>query len=420
MDERGWRPSPEKAFSAREKEPFDPVAQERLVFGLTHLAKADELNQQIQEARGLGDEEKAKALQYEKIMWASTVRGQLGGILAVSPERARRFFSVAAEHDPNVRQALEQRRMLGDKPLPEVEYVDAVRTVPDADLEMALRAYADVARDRFQEATREIPTLREELVQSVIADEHGLARMSLTPEQVRSRLESINVYVVDSLVRPLNENVGEYRQEENKVFIDINLSTEEREHIFKHELIHALSGRTLRASRAIGATLHQRLGLMSIGNRVRFAWANEAVTEELTNHYARNQSTEIYANERALLYAIVDASVTRGQPVRLDVFERAYFEHYESERTSGVPAWKELNRKLDVAFADALVPGGPGFLRSLEDVVEVEGAVAAATVVETSDWSKLRNAAKRIKEKEKARVLGLSWGEWDDTPESKA
>lgn len=172
----------------------------------------------------------------------------------------------------------------------------------------------------------------------------------------------------------------------DSILVGINFSGQEdrelikadSQHIFNHEMLHAISG-ALYVTRVKRQGLHgvqrQRTGLRfeSVGENEfeRFAWLNEAVTETLALEMDDDLERDLapYREERILFSLLVNGPAGRAiQGVERKKFSHAYFENYEPKDASEnrLEHWKELVRSISESYY-------PGFLVKIDKLIKEKG-----------------------------------------------
>ena len=383
--------SPEEHFAAAEAGQFSPQVQERLVFGRNLSTNLEYLSQDIQQAKEQGESNRVTELTKSRAETLDHVRTQLSDLWRTDDQYAERFFEIAIDQNPDLENQLGTFTLDSTS---ETAFAEQLKKIPDEALANTLEAYSQAAAEQLKDSQKETRQATEEL-KDYLYREIDKGALPLSREQVDQRLGLIAVYAIDPLKRPLQETLGEYDEHSNEVLIDMWLSPKDARHVVQHELWHALSGRTIKEKGAeTGEEPDERLlgrqGLRFVvpenPQQTRFGWLNEAVTETLAISSSGSELETVYEYERTLLQEIA-----RQAHVDVTDFYPAYFEHYlPGQATTGVPAWKELNQKLDAAFPQLQREGGPGFLRTMDQAVDRIGEEKTLELLKQKNWDELR------------------------------
>lgn len=231
-----------------------------------------------------------------------------------------------------------------------------------------------------------------------------LREASYIPSHVKQladgRLKDTIFTLEDALTATLEERFGSFSIVNGKVSIAEQVPKDLEEHVFTHEALHALSGRTIIVRRfdgdPYGAVEHQRVGLRiyEFGKFENFRWLNEAITEELTLGLLEKEESKIYFAERYLMKLLG----TNGSAViPFELFVNAYFEDYDPSKPPGerIPEWKKLYGAINEAYA-------PGFLTRLDAFVKANGIVAAFETM-AKDWHVIMDTETRAEKKSRVR-----------------
>lgn len=157
--------------------------------------------------------------------------------------------------------------------------------------------------------------------------------------------------------------------------------------ILFHELLHAVSGRTVIKSQVVDDIegygeftdtdiIHQRTGTR-IGSprgeglemKQRFHWLNEAVTEQLTWRLLgkkipepksvmerlmskKYEGSATYVPERKLFDLLLQKGST---PLDEKLFLAAYFEDFDPEKPNPIPAWKAMTKAVRESYGSNML-----------------------------------------------------------------
>jgi len=227
------------------------------------------------------------------------------------------------------------------------------------------------------------------------------SELGIDEDTLERRLAATKVVIADALRADLTADAGgQYRVADDVASISQQDFKRLGEEIYTHEIMHALSGKTLYAEKSIVdeysdeknkyyyTNKYGRLGLMINGKHERFRWLNEAVTETLTRELIdtapdRPQYSQVvYKSERELLELLM----IRGKyQIDLKLFTDAYFENYDPTlpREKRIPAWKTLYKTISEAYS-------PGFLTELDKYIKAKDVKAAAHTMQI-DWHEVAN-----------------------------
>ncbi len=255
---------------------------------------------------------------------------------------------------------------------------------------------------------RDLPKMRDKILRNAHAAIDS-GKIVIDHDALEARMASVKVVLIDPIVLNAEKNgrEGLYKVETNTILIPVNYGFSDQEHVFTHEMMHAISGRTPLLIRSTekgpgddeegGRVLLQDIqgdeemdGLSSFldvdeGDRIveqrvglrilyRFAWLNEALTETLTMELLGREDGFgcSYPLERKLLKLLIEKS---GGRLSLDDFRAAYFENYSPDTKEKVPAWK----RLQSLFAEAF---GPRILVALDNARNEGGIESAIQLLE--------------------------------------
>ena len=180
--------------------------------------------------------------------------------------------------------------------------------------------------------------------------------LPITQETLESRIGAVRVVLGDPLIMK-HRSLATHDSRLDLVEVSQRHETIEsiEESIF-HELVHALSGKTIIMNNKQDDIMldvkHQRSGLSFkkvgpdgsyIGQQLK--WLNEAVTETIASHLVKRE-TFAYRKERLALETLFEKGLSR------DVLYKAYFENYEPASKDKVPAWKEFTQEVNKLYPE--------------------------------------------------------------------
>ncbi len=270
-----------------------------------------------------------------------------------------------------------------------------VMEIPDDIIEKLLRAHIAKWKEKEKEFQEQVLP---ELKITFEANFRKFTRKKSFPMNLREagkRLAGLQVTHGDFLnYGVLSEKAGDYRPENHTATIETNdlLIVDESDkkaflnHVFTHEIIHALSGEAIIGSFLFGnlqRRSHQRVGLKISQN---FNWLNEAVTENLTA-MINGDKAAAYPKERKLLKLICSSARISEKD-----FIDAYFEDYILDAPPGkrLPAWHKLMERIETMTRKS------GFLVGVDKIVREEGIDAAITLLEEQKNKTYKRMLERI------------------------
>lgn len=154
------------------------------------------------------------------------------------------------------------------------------------------------------------------------------------------RVKETAIYVHDYVE---NSSLAEYG--DHAVTLLDTFKESETEHVVFHELVHSLSGRIIAKKTMDGFSLpnieHVKIGLTTkyydgIFKKTKRSWLNEAITERKALMLLGDNSLANYGIERAGLETLLERGLSE------DVLDDAYFENFDPDTKTGLPAWKNL------------------------------------------------------------------------------
>ncbi len=273
----------------------------------------------------------------------------------------------------------------------------ALTSLTPEEYQTYLRYHVETTNAQHEHLAQEMEAVRSAFVDrlATFAEQHG--GLGLSRQAIQERTDRLTVDFFDPYESPPESDTyaegGLYKDATFSVALSARpeASPLGLAHSYKHELMHALSGRTPRLNSKIeeGARIDNiRIGFRMGETRVakkaggetviptsRFRWLNEAMTESLTtevegnNYQATARASQIYRLEQSLLEHL-EHRVPRQD------FREAYFENYDP-RGGGTDAWGKLQRDLSEAFE-------PRILLKLDKIIteehklDYEGGLKAA------------------------------------------
>lgn len=215
----------------------------------------------------------------------------------------------------------------------------------------------------------------------------------------RRRVENVHVDLVDGLTCSLEGLYGLYEPDVNRISIASQAEGKQQNHVFTHEFLHLISGRTIVRRRRVEPNpynydkdkydvVHQKVGLSIMD---RWSWTDEALTEILTNCLTGYANSSFYERERELYSLLRDGEISefysffirdRRPELPQSLFINAYFENFNPNSIDQrkVPAWKELCRAINESYR-------PGFFTALDSFTSRYG-VKKAIQAFIANWRK--------------------------------
>jgi len=199
-------------------------------------------------------------------------------------------------------------------------------------------------------------------------------------------LKSTQLYPVDPLCAALEGVGGRYFNKFHR--IEIDLTTDKFDHVYNHEALHAISGRTILYEKGDDYPRYSSLrdGLYFTNKnkeiyskeKESFRWLNEAITEKMAMELSGEQ-TACYANEINVLDILIEKS--NGSLKNSD-FYSAYFEQYDSSSSEKLPSWKSLFKKIQTIYDKT-------FLQKLDRIIFTHGTINVLNFLKKYDWKTL-------------------------------
>ncbi len=243
------------------------------------------------------------------------------------------------------------------------------KDIPDQLFEEMVRTYVNFWEKKQEEFHEKAPYMlaefKEKTLQAIKEN-----KLPITQELLEERMDDTRIYLADAMSIGDCTN-GDYSVKEGVVRVAYRDDEEAQEKTVFHEMVHALSGRTVRLRS--GDLDHQRNGLVfwvynSKGNKSgkQFRWLNEAVTEEITIELLGIEPEDAaYPRERRYLQELYNQGVSK------ELVYGAYFENYDPDSQEKVPKWKELVRLIKDTHPE--IPddrGGVEYIKKVEEEIK--------------------------------------------------
>src|SRR3989344_3398683 len=228
------------------------------------------------------------------------------------------------------------------------------RVFPNELVDMILMVHWAKLKEYQRSFEKELPVMRSELtrgLERIIDDSsHPLTSDILPAELIERRLSEVGVAAADPLQIAGNRSahfvLGEYDADANSALMQYDRASLNKSKIvhrwtYAHEMMHVLSGRTIRTVN--GSVVHVRSGVGDDRGHKR-RWLNEAITETLAGEIAlkgKSLPAESYVPERAIYQKLI-------QRVPEELFLKAYFENVDPQHPEQVE-WGVLNAAVDAA-----------------------------------------------------------------------
>lgn len=289
----------------------------------------------------------------------NSLRRNLKNILQ-SPTRNTSLFLREVLRMPEIAEKVKRDE---DLPPQTSEYTEESRLgtfilkdkLEDSDLEKIVRRHLDLyfkKVEKFNEVVPEIFARFRDSALEAIKQKY----LPITEELLESRIGVTRVALGDNLLME-DHHLARHNVALDKIEISQKHRTvEEVEESIFHELVHAISGRTIIMNNEkddiVQDIEHQRMGL--VFNKVnsegayigkQFGWLNEAITEDIAAYLVKRE-TRAYKKERSKLKELYEKGLSR------DVLYKAYFENYEPTLKDKVPAWKEFTKEINTIYPD--------------------------------------------------------------------
>lgn len=247
-----------------------------------------------------------------------------------------------------------------------------IERLPDNLYRRILEIHVAAYEVKNQELQEQLPAMQEKFL-GLLQPYINKNNLPLTPEFLQRRLAEVPVRAGDIIGYSISSGLlGDFDAQNDVVVIPLeeitivtpNMKTraERQFYTYTHEMLHALSGRTIygnirEADNSLLSSRVQRLGLLAEG---RFRWLNEAMTERI-NLDLLNEKEGSYPQERALLDLLIQQGISYSH------LQRAYFEqHVPKKETSSLVSWREMMKDFNQTFK-------PGFLVKLDKYIHHNG-----------------------------------------------
>ena len=287
---------------------------------------------------------------------------------------------------PEIPGSPEKQQKYGAR-LPSVRVARAIQSgeIPDELFGRLIQLHVENFRRKNEFFQKNLPQYLARATQ-ILKEVTASGSIPISHEKIDSRIKGLNIRLGDALFARLGEYYGTFNIEDDGIVIAQNIPSRMFEHALMHEMLHALSGRTVIARTvkyeeiALPSNEYQaqRGGLMFYTPLERFRWLNEAMTEGLTLK-ALNKKWEdgTYKRERKLLDMLIARS---GGAIAFKDFTDAYFEDYDPDLPEGpyIPAWESLSAKVNEVYGDS-------FLLALDKKIQEVGIGEALRKFESGE-----------------------------------
>lgn len=189
--------------------------------------------------------------------------------------------------------------------------------------------------------------------------------LSLPFDYVKKMADTSEFQVVDPVSAKLREVYGDYVPETHTIRMSLSTPKDVRQHVFTHEMTHALSGKQeiLSYYTDIPKQMMSDLENIRVGTRLKdkFTWLNEALTEKISLEIIDKPEIEsvFYTDERKILNFLID-----HLKIPKELFYDAYFENFDPEKENH----KQPNLKKLFEFTNKNF--GHKFLVNLDKLIE--------------------------------------------------
>lgn len=232
-------------------------------------------------------------------------------------------------------------------------------------------------------------TYRESVARIGEWEERFLARLpaDVDRDMAKRRIAETRVVFFDELSALTSwhsqDAAGTFDDKSSIARVDLTESPINQEKIYTHEMLHALSGRSLVfhplrltdrqtiINQRVGfhITPYNKHGFMPHKGKARFRWLNEAVTEDITQEMMSHAGYSTYHQERELLRLL---QTSGNFEISNDVIRKAYFENFDTNLPAGsrIPNWKRLQKQLKEAYGEPI-------LVKIDNIVNSQGIQTA-------------------------------------------
>jgi hypothetical protein len=171
---------------------------------------------------------------------------------------------------------------------------------------------------------------------------------------------------------PFYTNEEELEDTESEVWDFRNNYINKAKYAFFHELLHIISSNRKRLTKDTGdgikRTSIQSTGLVFEGNKQRFNWLNEALTEIINLDTNNEENIDSYLNEIRLYELLIKKTLDSKAWRDLML---TYFFNVRKDDIKGLDEWKENRKRIDESFG----PNGKNFLVKLDNWIEENGGM---------------------------------------------
>lgn len=298
------------------------------------------------------------------------------------------YYNDLRHYKFNIEHVLDEdkiQRRVSQSTLAKIQYLkslfsnDDPEELNDERLKNFLRFHIDEQMVTYRESVARIGEWQERFIARLPADvDKNLAKRRMAETRV------VFFDELSALTSWHNQDAGGTFDDKSSIArVDLTESPINQEKIYTHEMLHALSGRSLVfyprrltnrqtiINQRVGfhITPYRKTGFMPFKCVDRFRWLNEAVTEDITQEMMPRAGYSTYHQERELLRLLQ----TSGEfYISSDVIRRAYFENFDTDQPAGgrIPHWKRLQKQLKAAYGEPI-------LVELDNIVRDQGIDAA-------------------------------------------
>jgi hypothetical protein len=303
------------------------------------------------------------------------------------------------------------KRRVSQSTLVKIQYLKSLISngepdeVNDERLKNFLKYHIDEQMVTYRESEARITDWQERFLARLPAD--------VDREMVKRRIAETRVVFFDEISALTSwhsqDAGGTFDDRTSIARVDLTESPINQEKIYTHEMLHALSGRSIVfhpetltdrqtiINQRVGfrITPYTKSGIVSHRGKNRFRWLDEAVTEDITQEMMANAGYSTYHQERELMRLLQ----TSGKfTIDSDVIRKAYFENLDAAMPAGgrLPYWKALQKRLKEAYDEPI-------LVKIDNIVNEQGMHAAISELRsrqsrqsrTADWwRRLSNSPK--------------------------
>lgn len=170
-------------------------------------------------------------------------------------------------------------------------------------------------------------------------------------------------YTDDDNIYDINNEIWDFRDN----YIN------DAKHALFHELLHIITSNrkqiSIKGDDNITRLSIQSTGLVFEGNKQRFNWLNEALTEVINLDINNNNQIDSYYHEIRLYELLIKKTL---DPKSWKDLMLTYFFNIRKDDVKGLDEWKENRKRLDESFG----PDGKNFLVKLDNWIEENGGMS--------------------------------------------